>query len=69
MTKKKTRGTRGDTVVSVSNPAASVGSSHATFALQRSHNSEEQRATSVFRVMESILYPGTFCPAQQIFFG
>ena len=55
--------------LSVTNPAASVDSSHKTQAFLRCHNSEEQRATSIFRVMEAVLYPETVSTAHQIFFG
>jgi hypothetical protein len=53
----------------VTNPAASVGSSHGTLTFPLCHNSEEQRATSIFRVIESVLYPEMNSTAHQILFG
>jgi len=52
----------------VTNTATSVGSSDAILTFPRFNNSEEQRPTSIFRVIELVLYPDMICAAHQIFF-
>ena len=52
--------------LSVTNTAASVRSSHATLVFPRRHNTEDQRAMSIFRVMKSVLCLETICTAHRI---